>query len=241
MRCQPIRSFIVNIWSNNNQPCLLCDQPAGQALPLCIECEYDLPWLGDGCALCALPMPGSLCADCLLRPPPFTRVEAALSYGFPVDALITRFKHQARWPFGRLLGALLTRHLRHRYQEGLPRPTCLLPVPLAPKRLRRRGFNQAQMLAGWLGKGLGIAVAAHLLRRKRDTAAQQRLGFEARQHNLHGAFEVAPRAVLQGRHVALVDDVMTSGATARALARLLIDAGAQRVDVYCLARTPKPT
>lgn len=241
MRCQLIKKFMVNICSNFDQFCVLCDRPSGQALPLCLECEADLPWLGGGCTLCALPMPGSLCTDCLLRPPPFTQAEAALAYEFPVDTLITRFKHRGRWPLGRLLGELLIRHLQHRYNEGLARPAWLLPVPLARKRLRARGFNQAHWLAVWLGHALGIPVAAGNLRRLRDTVAQQQLAFDARQHNLVGAFGVVGGAMLRGRHVALVDDVMTSGATARVLAALLRDAGAARVDVYCLARTPKPT
>lgn len=161
-------------------------------------------------------------------------------FAFPVDALITRFKHQARWPYGRLLGERLAHHLEHAFAEGLPRPDLLLPVPLARRRLRQRGFNQAQMLADWLSRPLGISTDARALERVLDTPAQQQLDAATRRRNLRQAFAIATGADVKGRHLALVDDVLTTGATAEALARLLKRAGAERVDVYCLARTPKP-
>jgi len=161
-------------------------------------------------------------------------------FAFPVDALITRFKHQARWPFGRLLGERLGLHLQHAFTDGLPQPDLLVPVPLARRRLRQRGFNQAQMLAQWLGGALKLPVDEHLLERVVDTPPQQQLDAATRRRNLRQAFCLAPGTVIKGRHLALIDDVLTTGATAEALARLLKRAGAVRVDVYCLARTPKP-
>ncbi|MGF0242543.1 ComF family protein [Rhodococcus sp. IEGM1300] len=154
--------------------------------------------------------------------------------------MITRFKHSAKWPFGHLLAELLAHFLQHRFDEDLPRPDALIPVPLATKRLRQRGFNQAAMLARWLGARLDIACDESLLLRIQDTSAQQELNAEARKKNLRNAFALAPSAFIKNRHLALIDDVLTTGATAQALARLLMDAGAARVDVYCLARTPKP-
>ncbi|MNN20789.1 DNA utilization protein GntX [compost metagenome] len=192
--------------------------------------------------MCALPLPadGLVCAHCLRRAPSFQRVEAPWRYAFPLDALITRFKHQSAWPFGRLLGALLAEHLRHAYLEGLPRPELLLPVPLARPRLRRRGFNQAALLAQWLTAALQLPVREDLLLRPRDTPAQQQLDAAARRRNLRHAFALADPAAIAGRRVAIVDDVLTTGATAEALSSLLRRAGAVRVDVYCLARTPAP-
>lgn len=130
--------------------CLLCaarsDQPPR---PLCRACAADLPWSRQQCRRCALPLPldGQVCGECLRRPPAYEQAIAPWRYAFPLDSLINRFKHQAAWPLGRLLGELLAEHLRQRYAEGLPRPARLLPVPLAPRRERRRGFNQAQQLA----------------------------------------------------------------------------------------------
>jgi len=192
--------------------------------------------------VCALPLPatGLTCGQCLRRAPAFSRVEAPLRYAFPVDALITRFKHQSNAPFGRLLAQLLARHLTHAFGEGLERPDILVPVPLSRQRERRRGFNQATLLANWLAKPLGLPVDNRLLRRVQDTPAQQDLDAATRKRNLRHAFAVADHARIEGRHLALVDDVLTTGATAQFIARELRRAGARRVDVYCLARTPAP-
>ena len=242
MRCQPFADDQVYIWAKNKQTCLLCNDPADTAQPLCSACEAELPWLGGHCAICALPLPGTglTCGACLKRPPAFARVEVPWRYDFPVDSLITRFKHQAQWNYGRLLAEQLAEHLQHAFNEGLPRPQWLLPVPLSRQRQRQRGFNQAQMLAQWLGQHLHIAVNSQCLQRIRDTPAQQGLDAHTRRRNLRQAFRVQQSSLLAGRPVALVDDVLTTGATATCLARLLLQAGASRVDVYCLARTPRP-
>lgn len=242
MHCQPNAFIKVYNWLKIKQSCLLCDEQVDTPLPLCSDCDAELPWLGPHCQVCALPLAveGLTCGSCLKRPPAFTRVEAPWRYGFPIDALINRFKHQARWPIGRLLGDLLARHLAHGFSEGLPRPDVLLAVPLSPKRQRQRGFNQAQMLAEVLSKALQIPQQSAWLERVGDTAAQQKLDAAARRRNLRGAFVVQPCAQVRARHVALVDDVLTTGATAQQLARQLTRAGAARVDVYCLARTPAP-
>ncbi|WP_110971501.1 ComF family protein [Pseudomonas huaxiensis] len=242
MRCQPHQEASVYICTNNNQPCLLCDEASEQPHPICVPCESELPWLDEHCRICALPLPmrGLLCGQCARRRPAFQQVEAPWHYGFPVDALITRFKHQRQWPLGRLLAQMLGNWLSHRFDEDLPRPDLLLPVPMATRRLRQRGYNQAQMLAEWISGQLKIPCNAQLLERLRDTPAQQDLNARARKRNLTGAFALAASENILGRHLALVDDVLTTGATAQALARLLRDAGAKRVDVYCLTRTPRP-
>ncbi|MCG8908828.1 MULTISPECIES: ComF family protein [Pseudomonas] len=231
------------VWWRPRVQCLLCGGAAEQAaLPLCAGCDDDLPWLAGHCTVCALPLPvtGLTCGQCLRRAPAFHRVETPLRYGFPVDALITRFKHQANAPLGRLLGQLLERHLLHAFDEGLPRPDRLIPVPLSRRRERQRGFNQAQLLAQWLATPLGLPVDDHLVRRTQDTPAQQGLDAATRKRNLRSAFALGDGARVEGLHLALVDDVLTTGATAERIARLLRRAGARRVDVYCLARTPPP-
>jgi ComF family protein len=242
MRCQPRYEGPVYICLNNVQTCLLCDEPAEAEMPICVACETELPWLGSHCQRCALPLiaDGMTCGACLLEPPAFAQVAAPWLYGFPVDSLITRFKHNAKWPFGHLLADVLGQYLQHRFDEDLPRPDALVPVPLARKRLRQRGFNQAAMLARWLSESLDLPCEEQIVRRIKETDAQQDLDANARQRNLRNAFDLVPNAAVSGRHFALIDDVLTTGATAQALARLLMSAGAARVDVYCLARTPKP-
>ncbi|GLO14430.1 amidophosphoribosyltransferase [Pseudomonas putida] len=219
---------------------MLCDEPAEQAYPLCIACEQELPWLGDHCLRCALPLPmaGLTCAQCCRNLPAFEQVFALWQFGFPVDTLVSRFKHNRQWPLGRLMAELLGHGLLHRFAEGQPRPDLLLPVPLARRRLRERGFNQAGMLGRWLSSQLELVCDERSLVRTRETPAQQQLDAKARQRNLYQAFAVT--GDFTGKHVAIVDDVVTTSATAQAIAEVLRKAGAQRVDVYCLARTPKP-
>lgn len=242
MRCQPNPQRQVYNWLKSKHICLLCDEAADAAPAICTNCEAELPWLGEHCQVCALPLPsqGLVCGACLKKPPSFNKVEVPWRYAFPIDSLITRFKHQAKWPLGRLLGELLSQHLQHAFDEGLPRPDLLLPVPLADRRQRQRGFNQAGLLTEWLSANLHLPLQAHWLLRVIDTPAQQQLDASMRKRNLRKAFALAPDSSVSGRHVALVDDVLTTGATAESLARLLKKAGAARVDVYCLARTPKP-
>lgn len=242
MDCQPEAQHQVYKWLNNNQFCLLCNLRTLQERAICLDCELDLPWLGAHCQICALPLPseGQVCGECLRKPPAYARVEALWRFRFPVDSLISQFKHQSRWPYGRLLAELMAEHLRHAFAQNLPRPDYLLPVPLAKQRLRQRGFNQAGMLADWLGKTLALPVAHNWLQRPVNTAAQQQLAAAARKRNLRQAFHLAHEITVKDRHLAIVDDVLTTGATAEAIARLLHKAGAARVDIYCLARTPRP-
>lgn len=243
MYCQPRDKHQVYIWLKNNQTCLLCDEHTDTSLPICTPCETELPWLGDHCQVCALPlaMAGLTCGQCLKKPPAFDQVTAPWRYGFPLDSLIHRFKYQAKWPLGRLLAQLLGQCLQDRFDNAqLYRPDRLLPVPMAHKRLQERGYNQSAMLAQWLSNSLDIPCEAQWLLRPHATVAQRDLDAKARKRNLLKAFSLSPKARVAGLHVAVVDDVLTTGATADSLARLLISAGARRVDVYCLARTAKP-
>ena len=242
MHCQPRSDTEVYIWLKNVQNCLLCDEGTHSRRSICEACETELPWLIDQCECCALPMPMSdmLCGPCSQGGPAFNQVIAPWLYDFPIDALVTRFKHQGKWPLGRLLAELLSQTLHYRFDEGLERPDLMIPVPLAHKRLRQRGYNQAAMLANWLGQHLQLPVEEHLVRRVKNTPAQQGLNAKARKSNLRDAFVLTDPATLLNRHVALIDDVMTTGSTADTLARLLMSGGARKVSVYCLARTPKP-
>lgn len=242
MRCQPHNGHEVYIWLKNTQSCLLCDEATDSSTPICVACERELPWLIDQCDRCALPMPmsGLTCGACNRQPPAFNEVVAPWLYDFPVDALVTRFKHQGRWPLGRLLAELLGDTLQHRFDEGLRRPDWLIPVPLAKKRLRQRGFNQAAMLANWLGARLNLPVDERVIRRVKETPSQQGLDAKARKRNLASAFAIRDATAILGKHLALIDDVLTTGSTAGVLAGLLLKAGARSVDVYCLARTAKP-
>jgi ComF family protein len=212
--------------------CLVCGE-RGAGRDLCTDCASALPWNRRACARCGLPMAmaSSDCGPCLGNPPPFTRTHAALIYRFPLDRLLPRFKFHADLAAGRLLSQLL--------REGIgddERPQALVPVPLHRSRLRERGYDQALELAKAVARRTRIPLHAGALKRVRSTARQSELDLSARQHNLRGAFALADRAL--PAHVALIDDVMTTGATVRECAQTLLRAGVARVDVWVVARAP---
>lgn len=212
--------------------CILCgaDDPGG--LSLCPDCRADLPWLARGCPHCALPLatPDQPCGACQTRPPPFDATVALFHYAPPVDALIQQFKFGQGLHLARLFAGLLADRL-----ADAPRPDCILPVPLHPLRQRERGFNQALEIAHPLARRLGCRVDAASCVRTRATPPQAQLSAAQRRRNLRGAFAMA--RPLPGRHIALLDDVMTTGSTLATLASLLRRAGAERVDVWVCART----
>jgi len=215
--------------------CALCG--ATGAL-LCAPCLAELPALGPACRRCALPLPGDpggLCGPCLRRPPPFEALTAPFAYAPPLDRLLQALKYRGRLELARPLGE----RLAESWLEAAPPPDLLLPVPLHPRRLRRRGFNQALELARSAARRGGIPLAPDLLRRVQDTPPQAALDARARRANVRGAFALA--AGLGGaRRVALVDDVVTTGHTVSELARLLRRAGAEEVQVWAAARALPP-
>jgi ComF family protein len=213
--------------------CLLCGESGVEGRDLCRACTQALPWNGSACLRCALPLPvPGTCGACLQRPPPLTETHAAFVYRFPLDRLVPRFKFHNDLVAGRLLSELMAEGLR-----GLPKPAALVPVPLHNSRLRQRGYDQALELAKPLARVLQVPLLPQALVRLRATAPQSELDAGARQRNLRGAFAVRADAALPD-HVALIDDVMTTGATLEAAARRLRRAGVARVDAWICARVP---
>lgn len=218
--------------------CLLCGQRGDDSRDLCAGCASDLPRNPTCCPRCALPLqtPAPICGECLDREPPFASAWIPFVYAHPLDLLMTRFK------FGRQLaaGRVLSQFWIDRFDVDRPDlPAALIPVPLHPSRLRERGYNQALELARPLSRAFGVPSLCNLLKRDRATAAQSNLDASQRRKNLRKAFVVLDDTSLPA-HVALIDDVMTTGATARECARVLRRAGVERVDVWALARAPKP-
>ena len=217
--------------------CLLCHCPVSSALPLCKPCQLELPWLGTQCQHCALPMAtNSTCGECLQKPPPWRQCIAAFEYSPPVKQLISQYKQNANLAAGRVLASLLTKAVQLNVEPPLPQ--LLLPVPMHWRGQLKRGFNQSYDLARMIAAELGIAVSYHHLRKRHHTEAQHHLPRKQRQQNLRGQFEAAKS--VSGLRVALVDDVVTTGSTAKALAALLKKEGAEQVDIWCVARTPAP-
>ena len=190
------------------------------------------------CERCGLSLASgrSVCGRCLSEPPPLVATHVAFDYAFPWDALLQRFKFHA--------GVELQQALAERLLEAVQRaqqPELILPVPLSDKHLRERGYNQAQLLAEPVARRLALPCLSGCLLRVRDSAQQATLDRAARIKNVKGVFAVDPLRVaeMQGRHVAVIDDVMTSGATVFEIGRVLLAAGASSVQAWVLARTPE--
>jgi len=216
--------------------CLLCGSAGSRRRDLCAACEADLQRNATACACCGLPLAlaQEWCGRCLKRRPAFRSTWAPFLYRPPLSGLLTRFKFAGDLAAGRVLAELA---LDQWEREPSACPDALLPVPLHVDRLRERGYNQALELARPLSRGTGIALLPDALMRDRATPAQSGLSALARRRNLKGAFRVRDGAGLPA-HVALVDDVMTTGATAQECALALRRAGVVRVDVWAIARAP---
>jgi ComF family protein len=193
------------------------------------------------CPCCANPLPDggqvARCAGCLRHAPAFDATIVASSYAPPVDQLVLRLKFGGTLALAPWFGLALADALR---RSGIATPALLLPVPLGERRLVERGFNQALEIARPLARNLGLPLRRDWLVRTRETAAQSQLEPGARRGNVKGAFTLAPAAVglLHGRHVGVVDDVMSSGHTLDEVARTLRRFGAARVTNLVFARTP---
>ena len=227
--------------------CLVCGEAGFDGHDLCVDCQRALPWNRSACAHCGLPMPVlstdegpepvAACGRCLKKPPPLDRVHAIFRYGFPVDRLLPRFKFHHDLAAGRELADAMRAMLVEAMSIDSERPQALIAVPLHPKRLRLRGYNQALELAKPLSKAFAIPLLHDGLRRIRDIAPQIGLGALARRRNPRGAFALGNDAL--PAYVALIDDVMTTGATLHECARVLKRAGVLRVDAWVAARVPR--
>lgn len=219
--------------------CLLCQQASHRRRELCTGCEADLPWLGARCRQCAIPLPIgsdlSRCGQCLQKPPAYQRCLCPLRYEFPVNRLITGFKHHRQISAGKLLANLWLEACFDDFDGATP--DLIVPVPLHWWRHWRRGYNQSEYLAAQWSKALGI-TQCNAVKRLRATPAQQGLSAKDRRRNLRQAFTVSKAGAIAGKHIALVDDVLTTGATAHSVAAILARNGATQVDIWCLARTP---
>lgn len=214
--------------------CFLCHGSASTGL-LCVACAADLPRLdGERCPRCALASPANaVCGRCLARPPHFDGTIAVLAYGFPADVLVHALKFRGQLAVAGLLAQLLSERVARAAHVD-----CVMPVPISRNRLRDRGYNQALEIARHLAHATGIALAPELCRRVRDTPAQTDLPWAERATNVRGAFQCA--GAVSGAHVAVLDDVMTTGATLEEIAATLKRAGAASVVNWVAVRTLPP-
>lgn len=213
--------------------CLLCGAKGVDGRDLCAGCAFDLPRNLIACPRCAAPTNSAeICEHCRAHPPVFDRAFAPFLYQSPLDALIKDFKFRSRFAQGRLLGDLFAAALAER---GGSLPDCIMPVPLHPRRLRERGFNQALELVRRAARQFQIPLLIHGLRRTRYTPPQAQLDARLRQTNLLGAFALGGLPL--GSRVALMDDVITTTSTVAECAQILRSGGATDIEVWAIGRT----
>ncbi len=221
--------------------CIICDAPGHGGMDICPQCLAGLPHNPRACSQCALPLPSGdvdtpvRCGQCLKKPPAFDHAISLFEYKDDAASLIMQLKFHDRLALSRLFGQLMLDRVR---VEGATGVDALLPVPLHRSRLRSRGFNQSVELARMLSRGLQIPLLRHQVARVVATSQQTGLDAKTRRQNIRGAFRVM--AAIPYEHVAIVDDVVTTGSTVNELARVLKKAGVKTVSVWSVARAPSP-
>lgn len=234
-----MRPSILNNWLNSAQQwlfplcCILCDASGHNHLDLCANCLAHMPRIKHPCPLCGQALSAKThapCGSCQKNQPHFSQLIALFAYQAEARYLIQRLKYHRQMPNARLLGQLMAQHV-----QGLPQlPQALIPVPLHRRRILQRGFNQSAEIAHHVSRLLDIPLDPLRCQRVRDTASQSQLNAKQRRQNVKQAFSC--QAVNWLNHVAIVDDVVTTGATVNELARTLLRAGVKRVDVWSCAR-----
>jgi ComF family protein len=215
------------------QYCYLCNKTVHFKEVLCRDCHHKLPWNKIACRQCALPLEqGSICGICATDPPAFSRSIAPFRYEPPVSDFIVRLKFQQQLRYSHVLGQLLAGAVDQLIQR--PLPECLIPVPLHHQRLRERGFNQALEIAKVLSGTFHIPLLRDHCLRAKSTLPQSQLSASARRRNMQAAFSI--KHAIPFQHVAIIDDVMTTGQTARAFSQLLAKQGIKIIEVWCCAR-----
>jgi ComF family protein len=217
--------------------CLLCQNPGNNNLDLCLGCLKELPILPQTCPRCAKTLstiPGLICGNCLQSPPPYEKAFSLFSYEKPITKLIMELKFHERLVNANLLGQLMAHAIQNDWYQNQPLPELIIPVPLHPKRLQERGYNQAIELARPISKILKIPLNSAACRRSKHTLAQARLPAKSRAQNIKNAFTI--HQDFSGRHVAVIDDVTTTGHSITEFTKTLKSAGNPKIDVWVCAR-----
>jgi len=217
------------------QTCILCTSHHGGDLGLCAPCLADLPWhRAARCPQCALISHGELCGSCLSTPPHFDATTAAFTYDYPLDGLLQHYKYNASLNLARTFASLWLDYQRTP-ATAKHRIDLILPMPMHEKRLSERGFNQALEIAKRLSSAFTIPLDYTTCQRVKYTPPQASLKLKDRIQNIRGAFHC--QRPLHNLNIAVIDDVMTTGASLNELAKTLKQAGAARVECWVMART----
>ncbi|MCE2594746.1 ComF family protein [Motilimonas cestriensis] len=220
--------------------CLLCQQGIATGL-VCHTCYQDLKQTYPHCLRCGLPLPTteSMCGQCVRTPPKFTKLHACGLFEPPLNQLVYHLKYQKQTTYSCVLGQLMAERIHTHAAESVTinLPQALIPVPLHPRKERQRGFNQAQLIAEHCAKTLAIPWHSHWVKRVKNTTSQTQLNIKQRKRNMHQAFKVAALPA-QLDHVAIIDDIVTTGATINSLCKGLQKAGVKQIEIWCICRTP---
>ena len=233
-RVQALGRLAVRLWDQALQPiCLNCRTGPESNHGLCEKCLQLISLNATCCEICARPLTQNLvCGQCQKIPPFFDRALTPLLYVDPVDRFLCGLKYREQFSFARFAAGVMTNHA---LKTGQKAPDMICPVPMTSKTLRKRGFNQSAFIGQLIAWQLGIPMSSNLILKTRDTAHQSDLKAKERQNNLKGAFEC--KRQVRGRHIVIVDDVLTTGATANEISKTLKKYGASRVDIWTCART----
>lgn len=218
--------------------CILCKTITPQPHDLCLPCSKDLPILKHNCQVCANNLPSTsqspLCGQCLQKKPPFDTTHGLFLYEPPIPKLILDLKFHEALTHAKLLGELLAEKILHEWYRETSLPTAIIPIPLHPDRLKERGFNQAIEIARPIAKALDLPLFLQHAIRVKSTQPQATLPASERNLNIKNAFLI--KKSVKNHHIAVVDDVITTGSTVYEFCRLLKKHGAAKISVWCCAR-----
>lgn len=211
---------------------------------ICESCEAELPWNDSACFSCGIPLDDSCadfqCGECLQQPPPFKLAITPLHYHNPIAPLLRGFKHSTKLNQGKLLGEILGQQIEERYLDtdldDIQLPQAIIPTPLHWRRFIQRGYNQSKELGHQLSRHLNLPCLDYSVKRTRHTISQQGLNKQQRLKNMQNAFAI--QKPIKFKRVAILDDVVTTGTTAREIATLLLNHGVEEVHLWAVARTP---
>lgn len=215
--------------------CYLCDSINNHPeIAICEACISELPYKNQYCSRCALPIEtddSPVCGNCISNPPSYDILLSPFEYQFPIDKFITELKFRKKLYNAATLGHLFTQYIK---AQAKPLPDCIIPVPLHPKRLQQRGYNQALEIARSISKNLKIPIDRQLCQRVINTEPQSDLTADERQKNIKNAFKINQQR--HYKHVVIFDDVVTTGQTVEVLAALLREHNIKIIQVWSIAR-----
>ncbi len=228
----------MDIWTNFNHllfsapACITCKTTQSQKQGFCLGCYHDLPHISHSCLRCGLAVSAERQCACKDEDWPFSVCIAACAYAFPVDALISQLKNQHKLSVSEPLGLLIAKQIK---RQRIALPDLLIPVPTSTERLQLRGFNQALEIAKIVGKQLSIPVDYTSVTRGKQSSVQKNLNKQQRSQNVDSAFILTKP--ISAKRVAIIDDVITTGATTKAIAYLLRENGIKDIQSWAVART----